>query len=264
MTAVAGRVALGVEYDGRAFHGWESQRNARTVQAVLEAALSVVANAPVHTVCAGRTDAGVHGLGQVVHFDAPVLRSAKAWTLGASANLPEDVSVLWARPVAADFHARFSARSRRYRYVILNRRVRPALLRDRVAWECRELDADAMARAAQALIGEHDFSAFRAAGCQARNPVRNLHRLDVARHGDFVVLDVQANAFLQHMVRNLAGTLMAVGMGRQEEGWVGQVLAGRDRRAAGVTAPPGGLYLLGVGYPQHFDLPQLSPPTPLW
>ncbi len=264
MTAPASRVALGVEYDGRDFHGWESQRNARTVQEALERALSVVADAPVRTVCAGRTDAGVHGRGQVVHFDAPTMRTAKAWTLGTSANLPADVSVLWAKPVTQEFHARFSALHRSYRYVILNRRVRPALLRGRVAWECRELDAGAMARAARSLLGEHDFSAFRAAGCQARNPVRHLSRLDVARHGDFIVLDVEANAFLQHMVRNLAGTLMAIGMGRQAESWAAQVLAGRDRRAAGVTAPPDGLCLLGVAYPEHFGLPQLSPPTPLW
>lgn len=258
------RIAVGVEYDGRRFHGWERQRNARTVQEVLEEALGRVADAPVRTVCAGRTDARVHALGQVAHFDTSARRSARSWTFGASANLPDDVCVLWAAPVDGEFHARFSAQSRSYRYVILNRAVRPAVLDGRVTWECRPLDAGAMARAARPLLGEHDFSAFRARGCQARNPVRTVERLDVARHGDFVVLDVRANAFLQHMVRNLAGVLMAIGMGREPETWSAAVLAGRDRALGGVTAPPDGLYLVDVAYPERFGLPRLSQPTPLW
>ncbi len=258
------RIAIGVEYDGRNFHGWETQRHGRTVQDALERALGVVADAPVRTVCAGRTDARVHALAQVAHFDTAAVRRDRAWVFGANANLPPDVSVLWARPVDTDFHARFSAVSRSYRYVILNRAVRPAALRGRVAWECRALDHEAMAHAAALLLGEHDFSAFRAAGCQARSPVRTLHRLEVARDGDFVVLEVRANAFLQHMVRNLAGVLLAVGTGRQVAAWAGEVLAGRDRRAGGVTAAPDGLYFTGVEYPEVHGLPRLSPRIALW
>jgi tRNA pseudouridine38-40 synthase len=253
-----------VEYDGRRFHGWEFQPRARNVQAVLETALSGVADAPVRTVCAGRTDAGVHGLGQVAHFDTAARRSQRSWVFGANANLPDDVAVLWAHPVPDDFHARFSARRRSYRYVVLNRAVRPATLRGRVTWECRPLDAARMARAARALTGEHDFSGYRAAGCQARSPVRTVHRLEVRRSGEFVLLEVEANAFLQRMVRNMAGVLMAIGSGRNEEGWAAEVLAGRDRSLGGVTAPPDGLYLAGVEYPDSFSLPRVSPRIVLW
>lgn len=258
------RIAIGVEYDGRAFHGWEAQRQGRTVQQVLEAALACVADAPVRAVCAGRTDARVHGLAQVAHFDTQAVRSSRSWAMGANANLPHDVSVLWARPVDDAFHARFSAVSRSYRYVLLNRDVRPAALHGRVAWECRPLDAVRMARAARDLLGEHDFSAFRAAGCQARTAVRTVHRLEVWREGDFVLLEVRANAFLQHMVRNLAGVLVAIGCGKQPVDWAAQVLAGRDRRLGGVTAVPQGLYLIGVEYPPHFEVPCLSPRFALW
>jgi tRNA pseudouridine38-40 synthase len=258
------RVAVGVEYDGRGFHGWESQARGRTVQSALELALSRVADAPVRTVCAGRTDARVHGLAQVAHFDTGAERSDRAWVFGANSNLPKDVSVLWSLRAAPDFHARFSATARHYRYVILNRPMRPAALHGRVAWECRALDATRMAAAAATLLGEHDFSAFRAAGCQARSPVRTVHRLDVTRDGDFVLLEVSANAFLQHMVRNLAGVLMAIGMGRQPIHWARQVLEGRDRRRGGVTAPPDGLYFTGVDYPVGFGIPRLSPRIALW
>lgn len=258
------RIAAGVEYDGRDFHGWEKQRNGRTVQESLEQALTSVAAGPVRTRCAGRTDARVHALAQVVHFDTDAVRSERSWVFGANANLPGDVSVLWAREVGEAFHARFCAVSRSYRYVILDRPVRPAVLRGRVTWECRPLDAGAMARAARSLLGEHDFSAFRAAGCQARNPVRTLQRLDVQRHGEYVVMEVRANAFLQHMVRNLAGVLMAIGAGREPEDWAARVLAGRDRRLGGVTAPPDGLYLTGVEYPDIFGLPCLPRAIPLW
>jgi tRNA pseudouridine38-40 synthase len=258
------RIAVGVEYDGRRFHGWEHQSNARNVQSVLEAALSVVADAPVRTVCAGRTDAGVHGLGQVAHFDTSAQRSERSWVFGSNANLPDDVVVLWARPVPDDFHARFSARRRSYRYAVLNRPVRPASLRGRVTWECRPLDAERMERAARSLEGEHDFSGYRAAGCQARSPVRTVHRLKVSRDGEFVLLEVDANAFLQRMVRNMAGVLMEIGRGRKEVAWAGEVLAGRDRSRGGVTAPPDGLYLTAVVYPERFDLPRLSPRIALW
>jgi tRNA pseudouridine38-40 synthase len=258
------RIAIGVEYDGRGFHGWEAQRHGRTVQQVLDSALARVADAPVRTVCAGRTDARVHALAQVAHFDTQAVRSGRSWVLGANSNLPRDVSVLWAQPMDAAFHARFSAASRSYRYVLLNHAVRPAALHGRVAWESRPLDVDVMARAARELVGEHDYSAFRAAACQARTAVRTVHRLEVWRAGGFVLLDVRANAFLQHMVRNLAGVLIAVGSGKQPVDWAAQVLAGRDRRHGGVTAPAEGLYLTGVDYPPHFAVPRLSPRFALW
>jgi tRNA pseudouridine38-40 synthase len=258
------RVALGIEYDGSRFHGFESQRDTRTVQGALEKALSRVADESVRTVCAGRTDAGVHALAQVVHMDTSALRSERSWVFGANSNLPADISVLWARPVDAAFHARFSAIGRRYTYVILNRASRPASNAGRVSWECRPLRTDAMQTAAESLLGWHDFSAFRASGCQARNPVRDLRRLDVQRHGDYVVLAVQANAFLQHMVRNLAGVLIAIGSGNRPVAWAAEVLASRDRRAGGVTASPHGLYFTGVDYPPHFRIPDLSPRIALW
>lgn len=258
------RIALGVEYDGSRFHGWESQRNARTVQTALEQAVSQVADQPVKSVCAGRTDARVHALGQVVHIDTEAERSERAWVFGSNSNLPEDVSVIWARPVPDDFHARFSATGRSYRYVILNRPSRPAALRRRVSWECRLLDAARMQRAADLLLGTHDFSAFRASGCQAKSPVRELRTLQVRRDGEYVLITVKANAFLHHMVRNLAGVLMGIGSGQRPEAWSAQVLASRDRRCAGVTASPHGLYLLGVEYPRRFALPELSPRIALW
>jgi tRNA pseudouridine38-40 synthase len=258
------RIAIGVEYDGREFHGWERQSHARNVQDCLEQALSVVANQPVRTTCAGRTDARVHSLSQVAHFDTDAQRSERSWVLGSNANLPDDVAVLWACPVDEAFHARFSAISRSYHYVILNRMVRPAALRGRVTWQSQRLDEDAMARAAVQFLGKHDFSAVRASRCQARNPVRTLHELNVMRNGDYVVLQVRANAFLQHMVRNLAGVLIAIGLGREPVDWAGQVLASRDRRCGGVTAAPDGLYFTAVQYPQQFELPQLSPSIGPW
>jgi tRNA pseudouridine38-40 synthase len=258
------RIALGVEYDGRDFHGWERQSHARSVQTCVERALSKVADEPVSSVCAGRTDARVHSLSQVVHFDTGAHRSERSWVLGANAHLPDDVSVLWAHEVDDSFHARFSAMSRSYHYVILNRLVRPGALRGRVTWQNQPLDDLAMARAASALIGQHDFSAFRASKCQAKSPVRTLHELAVSRNGEYVVLSVRANAFLQHMVRNLAGVLMAIGTGAQPVTWAAYVLASRDRRCGGVTASPHGLYFTAVQYPEHFSLPMLSPSIGLW
>ena len=222
---------------------------------MLERAIGSVANLPVKTVCAGRTDAGVHALGQVVHFDSPAERTREAWTFGVNANLPRDVSVLWARAVSPDFHARFDALFRRYSYFILNRRTRPAVLDRRITWERRPLDADAMHFAAQALVGEHDFSGFRASGCQARSPVRTVLSLRIARYGDLVRVDISANAFLQHMVRNIVGVLVAIGRGDRHPEWAGEVLKGRDRRVGGVTAPPDGLYFVGVAYPPVNALP---------
>ncbi|RMG38040.1 MAG: tRNA pseudouridine(38-40) synthase TruA [Gammaproteobacteria bacterium] len=250
------RIALGVEYDGRGFHGWQAQqKGVRTVQVTLEQALSKVADHPLRVVCAGRTDTGVHALGQVVHFDTDAVRSERNWLLGSNVNLPPDVSVTWVREVSSEFSARFSAVSRRYRYFILNRTARSAVLAGRVTWVHRPLDAEAMHRAGQALVGEHDFSSYRALGCQAKSPVRTLHSLVVERHGDFVVLSVHANAFLHHMVRNIAGVLIAIGKGDRPETWAGEVLALRDRTLGGVTAPPEGLYFEQVEYPPEFGIP---------
>lgn len=253
------RIAVGIEYDGSAFCGWQRQNGQPSVQAAVEAALSRVANEPIEVVVAGRTDTGVHGIGQVAHFDTGALRSEYAWVRGANAALPAAVSLRWARPVADDFNARFSATGRAYRYLILNRPERPALRRHFVSWIYAPLDADRMQLAAEHLIGRHDFSAFRASSCQAKHPVRELRRLQVTRMNDLIALEVEANAFLHHMVRNLAGVLIAVGSGQQAPGWAAEVLESRDRRLAGVTAPPSGLYLTHVSYPQHFGLPQLRP-----
>ena len=254
------RYALGVEYDGTRYAGW--QRLAQpgiaalpTVQATLEDALAYVADAPVATTCAGRTDAGVHATCQVVHFDSDARRTPRGWALGTTTRLPPDVCVRWCVPVADDFHARFSARARRYRYRLLNRAVRPALGREQLSWERRPLDADAMHRAAQALLGEHDFSAFRTVHCQAPHARRELQRISVARDGDVVSIEVQANAFLHHMVRNLVGTLVPVGCGEQDEAWPARLLAGRDRALAGPTAPPQGLVFLGPLYPAECVVP---------
>ncbi len=250
------RIALGVEYDGSGFSGWQLQQGTRTVQGELEKALSKVADHPVRVHCAGRTDAGVHAAEQVVHFDTGAVRSSRSWIFGANANLPKDVAVLWATEVPDDFHARFSACRRSYRYVICNRPVRPTFLAWRTTWAYRPLDEARMHRAAQALVGEHDFSSYRAQGCQAKSPVRRIHRLEVSRRGELLFIDVEANAFLHHMVRNIAGVLMAIGSGERPESWAAEVLALRNRTLGGVTAPPSGLYLTAVGYPDTFDLPQ--------
>jgi tRNA pseudouridine38-40 synthase len=249
------RIALGIEYDGSACSGWQLQSHARSIQGELERALAVVADHPVQLTAAGRTDAGVHALMQVAHFDTAAARPELAWVLGGSAEAPDEVSVLWAREVPANFHARFSALARTYRYRILNRRVRPALERARACWIRRPLDADAMHEAAHCLLGEHDFTSFRAAECQSSTPVRRVTDLAVRRDGDHVEVAIRANAFLHHMVRNIAGTLIAVGVGDRPTAWGGEVLAGRDRTRAGATAPPQGLYFAGVDYDPAFGLP---------
>lgn len=224
--------------------------------------MSEVANAPIRVHCAGRTDTGVHGHAQIIHFDSPVARSPKAWVLGVNAALPTDVRVHWAVPVANDFHARFSAQARSYRYIIVNTVVRPAMLVGLVTW-CRwQLSAEAMHEAAQALVGEQDFSAFRAASCQSETPFRCVSRVSVTRRGELVIIDIDANAFLHHMVRNIAGSLMAVGYGRHPPEWIGQLLAAGDRTRAGDTAAADGLYLVEVAYPPVFGLPE-TPPGPL-
>ena len=249
------RFALGVEYDGSAFRGWQAQRHARGIQSELERALSIVADHRIEVHAAGRTDAGVHAAAQVVHFDAAVDRGERGWVLGANVNLPEQISALWLRRVPDEFHARYAALERRYRYLILNRSTRPALLRHHAGWVREPLDPQRMHEAAQALVGEHDFSAFRAAECQSRTPLRRLTAIAVRRAGARVEIDVSANAFLHHMVRNIVGTLIAVGRGVRPVAWVQDVLAGRDRRLAGVTAPAQGLYLWSIRYPEALGLP---------
>jgi tRNA pseudouridine38-40 synthase len=249
------RIALGIEYDGSAYCGWQLQSHARSVQGELERALSVVADHSIQLTAAGRTDAGVHALMQVAHFETTAVRPEQAWVLGGSAQAATDLSVLWAREVRGDFHARFSALSRTYRYIILNRRIRPALERARSCWVRRQLDVAAMQEAGQHLLGEHDFSAFRSADCQSSTPVRRLTGLSVRREGTHVEITISANAFVHHMVRNIAGTLIAVGVGDRPVFWVAELLAGRDRTVAGATAAPQGLYLAGVEYAAAFGLP---------
>ena len=251
------RIACRIEYLGSRYNGWQSQPgpDALTVQDTLESALTSIAAAPVRVHCAGRTDTGVHAHCQIVHFDAPAERAPKAWVLGVNGALPDDVRVHWAQPVAADFHARFSAVARRYRYVVVDSQVRPALLSQLVTWHRRPLDVESMHRAAQSLLGEQDFSAFRAASCQSNSPMRNVTEVAVYRRGSFAVIDICANAFLHHMVRNIAGSLLAVGDGRQPAGWIAALLEARDRTAAADTAAASGLYLADVTYPAGFGLP---------
>ena len=249
------RIAAGVEYDGGAYAGWQSQSNGPTVQGAVERALSKIADEPVTVVCAGRTDTGVHAIEQVVHFDTRALRTPRAWTLGANTQLPNDVCLLWAKEVPEDFHARYSALTRSYRYVILERATRPALLRKRVCWSHKPLDAAAMQAGADHLIGTHDFSAFRSSDCQSRTPLRRMDAITVRREAGFLLIDVQANAFLHHMVRNIAGVLMKIGAGEAAPDWAREVLEGRDRRFGGVTAPAGGLYLSRVTYAPEYGLP---------
>lgn len=249
------RIALGIEYDGTAYNGWQRQCRGHGVQERVEAALSEVADEPIEIVCAGRTDTGVHASGQVIHFDAVADRSERSWQLGANTNLPDDISVTWARRVSDDFHARFSATARGYQYRILNRLARSALYHKRAWWVYEPLDFDAMQAAGETLLGKHDFSAFRAAGCQASQAVRVVTSLRLRRDGDWIWLDITANAFLMHMVRNIMGTLIAVGKGDQRPEWVADVLGGRDRTVGGITAPAHGLTLVSVEYPEVFGLP---------
>ncbi len=249
------RLAAGVEYDGSGFFGWQRQRQSPTVQECLEDALSRVADHPVTVHCAGRTDTGVHAFCQVVHFDTEAVRRERSWVLGTNSTLHPGITLLWTREVDGDFHARFRAVRRYYRYRILNRWVRPAIDRGRVAWVRHRLDAESMHEAAQALVGEHDFSSFRAVGCQAKSPIRTVHRVEVARHGHEVVMEIEANAFVYHMVRNIAGTLIAIGQGERPVNWAGEVLRARNRTVAGITAPAEGLYFMAPSYPDHAQLP---------
>ncbi len=250
------RYAMGIEYDGNGFYGWQKQKHAsNTVQEVLESALSRVANEPLTVVCAGRTDTGVHGTHQVIHFETRAARKDRAWLLGTNTYLPTGVAVRWVRQVSSDFHARFSALERRYRYVICSAEVRPALFSRQVSWTYKSLDIARMQAGADYLLGQHDFSSYRAVACQAKSPVREIRSLTVHQVGHLIVIDVRANAFLQHMIRNIAGVLMRIGAGEAEPIWAQEVLEARDRRLGGVTAPPFGLYFVDVTYPERFDLP---------
>ena len=259
---MAERIALGLEYDGRGFCGWQTQPGGCAVQDHVEQALAQVHAGPVATIVAGRTDAGVHALAQVLHFDVQHPRPPSAWVRGVNALLPPGVAVLWAREVAADFHARFAARERAYRYLLLNHAVRPALMAGRVGWMHAPLDTDKMAEAAAQLVGMHDFSAFRAAECQARSPLRDLRQANVARHDNLVVLEFRANAFLHHQVRNMVGALVWVGLGRRPVHWIRELLAARDRRLGAATFAPDGLYLADVRYDAVWGLPRFDERSP--
>lgn len=258
------RIALGIEYDGARFAGWQSQTHRNTVQDVVETALARIADHDVRVACAGRTDAGVHALAQVAHFDTATVRPDSAWVRGVNAHLPPQVAVRWAKVVNDDFHARFSARSRAYRYVLLNRSVRPALLAGQVGWFHQPLDIEAMRTAATCLIGEHDFSAFRAAECQAKSPIKHLYRADVSAQGDCLIFDFHANAFLHHMIRNLVGSLVYIGKGKHPPAWLGELLAERLRTRAAPTFAADGLYFAGVEYDAGWQLPDTGRmmPTP--
>ena len=253
------RIALGVSYHGTPYNGWQSQPDGNTVQDHLESALSTFADQAVATLCAGRTDAGVHGLMQVVHIDTPLQRDEFSWVRGTNSFLPRDIAVQWARGVPDTFHARASALSRRYAYVLLESPVRPSLEAGRVGWVFRPLDAQAMRQAAGHLLGEHDFTCFRASACQALSPVKTLHRIDISRRGAYWRFDFEGNAFLHHMIRNIMGCLVLIGQGLQPPDWMTQVLAARDRDAAAPTFAPDGLYFLGPRYAPDWGLPEHVP-----
>jgi len=249
------RIALGVEYDGSAFHGWQTQPGGGTVQDALQAAMSAIAGEPVDVVCAGRTDAGVHATAQVVHFDAPVERPLSAWVRGVNTFLPPAIAVHWVHPVADGFHARFSAFGRRYRYLLVNRPQRTGVWHGRAGWYHQPLDVEVMQRAATKLLGEHDFSAFRAADCQAKSPIKTVRQAGVQRSGELIVFDFEAGAFLHHMVRNLVGSLVYIGQGKHPAEWMAELLEAKDRRLAAPTFSAAGLYLAGVSYEDHWGLP---------
>jgi tRNA pseudouridine38-40 synthase len=249
------RLALGISYNGQGYEGWQSQPSGRTVQDRLEAALSQFAAQSITVVCAGRTDAGVHAAMQVVHFDTPLQRDEFSWIRGTNRFLPADIAVQWARPVPDSFHSRASALARRYAYVVLESPVRPSVEAGRAGWVFRPLDGEAMQKAAVLLIGEHDFSSFRAAACQARTPIKTMKRIAIARHGSYWRFEFEADAFLHHMIRNIMGCLLVIGQGQQPAQWMDQVLAARDRDAAAPTFSPDGLYFLGPVYAPEWNLP---------
>ncbi len=255
------RIALGLEYCGSAFSGWQSQRDGRGVQDALERALAAIAGAEVRTIAAGRTDAGVHATMQIVHFDVAAPRPVTAWVRGVNSHLPPDIAVLWAQTVEGEFHARYGAVARHYTYLLETRAARPALLAGRVGWYHRPLDVAAMAMAGVVLVGTHDFSAFRAAECQAKSPTRTLTNLVIAAAGDQVRFEFSANAFLHHMIRNIVGALVYVGAGKHPTSWIGDLLAGRDRARAAPTFGPDGLYFTGADYDAGWRLPPTRRPV---
>lgn len=249
------KIALGIEYNGRNYYGWQKQSISPTIQESIEAALSTIADESIRVHCAGRTDTGVHAIQQVIHFETSSVRDTHAWVLGTNSILPKDISVTWALNSDDDFHARFSAEQRTYQYLILNRPARPAIFNGLVSWEGRPLDFGNMKQASSCFIGQHDFTSYRAVACQANTPIRTIHNLEVDRLEDWIVITLTANAFLHHMVRNIAGVLMAIGLGKKEVNWAAEVLAAKDRTAGGVTAPPDGLYLVNIQYPARYSIP---------
>lgn len=257
------KIALAVEYDGSQYFGWQRQQRVPSIQQKIEEALSKVANDVITVFCAGRTDTGVHATGQVIHFDTDAERMMTAWTMGVNANLPSNIAIKWAKRVDDSFHARFSAEARRYRYIIYNHPQRSAILNYGITHYHHQLDEQRMHEAAQYLLGENDFSAFRAAQCQSLSPWRNIHHITVTRHGRYVIIDIQANAFVHHMVRNIVGSLLEVGNGHQPIVWIKELLYSKDRKLAAATAKPDGLYLVNVIYPEKFQLPE-TPLGPLF
>ena len=249
------KFALGVEYCGSRYYGWQRQKLSNGVQKFVENALSKVANEPIRVICAGRTDTGVHALQQVIHFQTSVQRRPRDWILGGNTFLPDDISIVWGKLMKEDFHARFSALARTYQYIILNRSSRSGILQKLITWEYRALDEGRMQEAAGYLVGKHDFNAYRSATCQAKNPVRNVMRLDILRHQDIVLAEIEADGFLHHMVRNIIGVLLDIGSGKAPVSWAKDVLDGRDRTLGGVTASPHGLYLANIRYPDKYGIP---------
>ncbi len=258
------RIALGIEYDGTQFCGWQMQPKDRTVQGCLEYALSKVANTPTTTVAAGRTDSGVHAIQQIAHFDTESIRDERNWILGLNSNLPNDMNVVWARPVGDEFSARFSAVKRSYRYLILNRVGRSSLHQNKMWWCFRPLDEDKMQRAANRLVGHHDFSSFRAKECQAHSPMKTIDRITVTRVDNCIAIDVVGQSFLHHMVRNIVGVLVPIGEGQRPVDWATTVLESRDRSKGGITSPPQGLYFIKADYPEHYQLPTVSAFPVVW
>ncbi len=250
------KIALGIEYNGCNYYGWQRQSISPTIQESIETALSTIADEFIRIHCAGRTDTGVHAIQQVIHFETSSVRDTHAWVFGTNSILPKDIAVTWALEIDDDFHARFSAEQRTYQYLILNRPARPAIFNGLVSWECRPLDFYKMKQASSCFIGEHDFTSYRAVACQANSPIRTIHTLEIDRLEDWIVITLTANAFLHHMVRNIAGVLMAIGSGKKEVNWAADVLAAKDRSSGGVTAPPDGLYLVNIQYPERFSMPE--------
>ena len=250
------KIALGVEYLGARFSGWQSQTGLRCVQSEVEKALSKVADEPIAIVCAGRTDTGVNATNQVIHFDTTIIRKDVGWTLGVNTHLPDDIAVTWVKEVNDDFHARFSATARRYRYIIYNNRLRSAILSSGISHHHYPLDEKLMHQGAQHLVGKHDFTSFRTVHCQSHSPIRTIKHCEITRKGEYIIVDIKANAFLHHMVRNIVGSLMRVGQSQESTSWIKEVLELKNRCLAGVTAPPEGLYFVEVDYPEQFNLPK--------